>query len=55
MVEVLTHGQIMKKNSWYLNFYNAFKGVDYTKAAKINFLKQKAVLNEKQKQKIEIK
>ena len=31
------------------------KAIDYAKAAKINFLKQKAVLNEKQKQKIEIK
>ena len=44
-----------EKEQLVLEFYNAFKGVDYTKAAKINFLKQKAVLNEKQKQKIEIK
>lgn len=44
-----------EKEQLVLEFYNASKGVDYTKAAKINFLKQKAVLNEKQKQKIEIK
>ena len=51
MVEVLTHGQIMKRTGGTLNFYNAFKGVDYTKAAKINFLKQKAVLNENRNRK----
>lgn len=38
-----------------LEFYNAKKGVDYTKAAKINFLKQKTILNEKAKQKISLK
>ena len=38
-----------------LEFYNAKKGIDYTKAAKINFLKQKIILNEDQKQKIKLK
>lgn len=44
-----------EKEQMVLEFYNASKGVDYTKAAKINFLKQKTVLNESQKQKIKIK
>lgn len=44
-----------EKEQLVLEFYNASKGVDYTKAAKINFLKQKTVLNESQKQKIKIK
>lgn len=44
-----------EKEQLVLEFYNASQGVDYTKAAKINFLKQKTVLNESQKQKIKIK
>ena len=44
-----------EKEQLVLEFYNVSKGVDYTKAAKINFLKQKTVLNESQKQKIKIK
>ena len=33
MVEVLTHGQIMKKEQLVLEFYNAFKGVDYNESS----------------------
>ena len=44
-----------EKEQLVLEFYNASKGIDYAKAAKINFLKQKTVLNESQKQKIKIK
>lgn len=44
-----------EKEQLVLEFYNASKGVDYTKASKINFLKQKTVLDESQKQKIKIK
>lgn len=44
-----------EKEQLVLEFYNASKDVDYAKAAKINFLKQKTVLNESQKQKIKIK
>ena len=44
-----------EKEQLILEFYNASKAIDYAKAAKINFLKQKTVLNESQKQKIKIK
>ena len=44
-----------EKEQLVLEFYNASKGVDYKKAVKINFLKQKTVLDESQKQKIKIK
>lgn len=44
-----------EKEQLVLEFYNASKAIDYAKAAKINFLKQKTVINESQKQKIKIK
>ena len=44
-----------EKEQLVLEFYNASKGVDYRKAAKINFLKQKTVLDEKNKQTIKLK
>lgn len=44
-----------EKEQLVLEFYNASKGVDYRKAAKINFLKQKTVLDKKSKQTIRLK
>lgn len=44
-----------EKEQLVLEFYNASEGVDYTKASKINFLKQKTILNEDEKQKITLK
>lgn len=44
-----------EKGQLVLEFYNPSKGVDYTKAAKINFLKQNTILDEKNKQKIKLK
>lgn len=44
-----------EKEQMVLEFYNASKGIDYTKADKINFLKQKTILDEKNGQSIKIK
>ena len=56
MVESIDTWTDYEKEQLVLEFYNAFKGVDYTKAAKINFFKNRKQFSmKKQKQKIEIK